>query len=111
MTRPVNFQADLLISLQMLSFEIANNGLKIRVNSIAPGVFPSEMAAGDSDDKQKSSIPKEQFEGKIPAGRPGKDTEIGSAALFIVTNQYLNGQTIPVDGGYIIAHGLRKLRE
>lgn len=91
---------------KMLAFEIASNGLKIRVNSIAPGVFPSEMTThGESDDKQKSAIPKDKFEGKVPAGRPGNDRDMGNAALFVVTNQYLNGQTIPVDGGYIIAHG------
>lgn len=87
----------------MLAYEIANNKLKVRVNSIAPGVFPSEMTAGgESDEIQKSAIPKEKYAEKVPAGRPGNDRDMGNAALFVVTNQYLNGQTIPVDGGYII---------
>ncbi|EAW07107.1 SDR family NAD(P)-dependent oxidoreductase [Aspergillus clavatus NRRL 1] len=90
---------------RMLAHEIASSGLKIRVNNIAPGVFPSEMTANESDDKQKSSLPKEQYEGKVPAGRPGKDEDMGSAILFAVTNQYLNGQTIVVDGGYVLAAG------
>lgn len=90
---------------KMLAFEIANNGLKIRVNSIAPGVFPSEMTADESDNKQKSALPKDKFEDKVPAQRPGNDRDMGNAALFVATNQYLNGQTIAVDGGYILAHG------
>ncbi|KAK4934102.1 hypothetical protein LTR66_015724, partial [Elasticomyces elasticus] len=83
----------------MMSSEIASNGLKVRVNSIAPGVFPSEMTAGDSNDAQKSSIPKEKYEDKTSALRPGKDEDMASAMLFVATNQYLQGQTVVVDGG------------
>lgn len=89
----------------MLSFEIANNNLKVRINSIAPGVFPSEMTTDESDDKQKSQIPKEEFEGKVPAQRPGKDTDMAQGILFLAANQYVNGQVVPIDGGYIIATG------
>jgi len=89
----------------MLSSEIATNGLKIRVNGVAPGVFPSEMTAGDSGSDQKSHIPKEQHEGKTPAARPGKDEDMASAILFVATNQFLNGQNVIVDGGYVIQAG------
>lgn len=89
---------------KMLSAELAENGIKIRVNSIAPGVFPSEMTAGESDDQQKSHVEKEKYE-KVPAKRPGKEEDMAGAILFAVTNQYLNMQTIPVDGGYIVHAG------
>lgn len=91
---------------KMLGWEIANNGIKVRVNSIAPGVFPSEMTAGESDDNQKSELPKEQFESKVPAQRPGNDRDMGSAMLFVATNQYLNGQNVVVDGGYVLQAGM-----
>ncbi|KAJ5993269.1 hypothetical protein N7451_008993 [Penicillium sp. IBT 35674x] len=90
---------------KMLAHEIMTSNLKIRVNNIAPGVFPSEMTANESDDKQKSSIPKEKYESKVPASRPGKDQDMAGAVLFTVANQYLNGQTIVVDGGYVLAAG------
>lgn len=90
---------------KMLAQEVASSGLRIRVNNIAPGVFPSEMTAGESDEKQKSSILKEKYEGKVPAARPGKDEDMAGAVLFTTTNQYLNGQTIVVDGGYVLAAG------
>ncbi|KAF2421548.1 NAD(P)-binding protein [Tothia fuscella] len=91
---------------RMLAAEIASNGLKVRVNSIAPGVFPSEMTAGESGDNQKSHIPKEKYEDKTVAQRPGHDRDMGAAVLFVATNQYLNGQTIVVDGGYTLEAGM-----
>lgn len=89
----------------MLANEITQNGLRIRVNSVAPGVFPSEMTAGESDENQKSHIPREKYESKVPAARPGEDRDMANAILFLATNQYLNGQTVAVDGGYILSAG------
>lgn len=63
------------------------------------------MTAQESDDTQKSHIPKEKYADKVPASRPGKDEDMGSAILFAATNQYLNGVTVPVDGGYILSAG------
>ncbi|KAI5463939.1 hypothetical protein BGZ63DRAFT_376502 [Mariannaea sp. PMI_226] len=91
---------------RMLANEIVTSGMKIRVNSIAPGVFPSEMTTKESDENQKSGIPKEDWEGRVPAGRAGKDEDMASTVLFVATNQYLNGQNIAVDGGYTLAAGL-----
>ena len=90
---------------KMLAHEVMSSNLKIRVNNIAPGVFPSEMTTEGSDDKQKSAIPKEKYEQKVPAARPGKDEDMASAVLFTTTNQYLNGQTVVVDGGYVLGAG------
>ena len=93
---------------KMLANEISGSPesrLPIRINNIAPGVFPSEMTTGESDEMQKSYIPKEKYEKKTPARRPGKDEDMGSAVLFAATNQYLNGQTVVVDGGYVLAAG------
>lgn len=90
---------------KMLAHEVMTSKLRIRVNNIAPGVFPSEMTAGESDEKQKSSIPKEKYEGKTAARRPGKDEDMASTVLFVATNQYLNGQTVAVDGGYVLTAG------
>jgi len=91
---------------RMMANDIAQNGIKVRINTISPGVFPSEMTAGESDDKQKSFIEREKYEDKVPAKRPGRDEDMAGAALFFVQNQYLNGQNVAVDGGYTLAAGL-----
>jgi len=76
---------------KLLAAEIAKAGFKIRVNSIAPGVFPSEMTTQESRDNQKSEMPKEH-KGGLPAQRPGNDRDMAAAILFCVSCQYLNGQ-------------------
>lgn len=64
------------------------------------------MTANESGANQKSHIPKENFEQKVPAARPGNDKDMAGAVLFVTTNQYLNGQTVTVDGGYTLRAGL-----
>jgi len=89
---------------KLLASEIASSGLKIRINAIAPGVFPSEMTAKESGDNMKSELPKDK-KGDLPSERPGNDRDMANAVLFAVTNQYLNGQIVAVDGGYLIQEG------
>ncbi|CAO1600938.1 hypothetical protein XANCAGTX0491_004610 [Xanthoria calcicola] len=87
-----------LSKLMSSEFEKAN----IRVNSIAPGYFPSEMTAKSKDeDSNKSDLPDEkvQEKGHVPAERPGSDEEMAMAALFLCKNNYVNGEVIAVDGG------------
>lgn len=76
---------------------------KIRVNSIAPGYFPSEMTAKESDENQKSHVPDEKIQekGHVPKGRAGKDEEMAQAVLFLTRNNYVNGEIIAVDGGVL----------
>lgn len=62
------------------------------------------MTTQESDDKQKSEMPKDKKEG-LPASRPGNDKDMAAAILFAASCQYLNGQNIAVDGGYVIQVG------
>ncbi|CAJ2512365.1 Uu.00g053800.m01.CDS01 [Anthostomella pinea] len=76
---------------------------KIRVNSIAPGYFPSEMTAKESDDRQKSHVPPEKIQekGHVPLERAGREEEMGMTVLYLAKNQYVNGEIIAVDGGVL----------
>ena len=92
---------------KVLVSEIARAGLKIRINSIAPGIFPSEITAKTSDpETQKSRLPEDYaLTADIAARRPGNDDDMANVVLFLATNQYLFGQVIAVDGGYLLKHG------
>jgi NAD(P)-dependent dehydrogenase (short-subunit alcohol dehydrogenase family) len=75
---------------------------QIRVNTIAPGIFPSEMTAGESDEHNKSNI---DSKGKgLPAGRPGKDSDMATAILYLVgpCSTFTNGQVLYPDGGAVL---------
>nr|POF10127.1 rhamnolipids biosynthesis 3-oxoacyl-[acyl-carrier-protein] reductase [Quercus suber] len=88
-----------LTKMMSAEFQQAN----IRVNSIAPGYFPSEMTAKSSGSDQKSDLPAEhvQDKGHVPIMRPGKDVEMGMTVLYLTKNEYVNGMVITVDGGVL----------
>ncbi|EWZ81840.1 hypothetical protein BFJ63_vAg14276 [Fusarium oxysporum f. sp. narcissi] len=72
--------------------------IKVRVNVIAPGLFPSEMTTGESDEGNKSNINKKMTN---PAGRPGHDTDMAATILFLAGKGglFYNGQIVYPDGG------------
>lgn len=76
----------------------------VRVNSIAPGYFPSEMTTKEkSNEENKSELPDEAIKskGSVPAQRAGQDEEMAQAVLFFAKNMYVNGQVVAVDGGVL----------
>ncbi|EGD99214.1 hypothetical protein TESG_06653 [Trichophyton tonsurans CBS 112818] len=87
-----------------LSFQLAHTlyPLRIRVNCIEPGLFPSEMTTGGSDENQKSKL--EGASSKFPAGRTGQEADIASAVLYLGSRAgtFVNGETIHVDGGVLL---------
>ncbi|KAJ3777508.1 NAD(P)-binding protein [Lentinula raphanica] len=90
-----------------LSQELRRKRVHIRVNSVAPGLFPSEMTTEESNETNKSAIPiGDDFGAKegIPAGRPGRDEDMAQAVLMLACNQYAYGQTIAIEGGYLLHH-------
>lgn len=87
---------------KMMAHEFKDTG--VRVNSIAPGYFPSEMTTGESDEQQKSHMPKGKIEekGHVPIGREGSDEEMAQGVIFLATNRYVNGEVIAIDGGVLL---------
>ena len=68
---------------------------QIRVNSVAPGYFDSEMT-GEMTEEQKQRITR-----RTPLGRLARIDEIADAVHFLTSDQasFITGQTLVVDGG------------
>ncbi|GJE99695.1 SDR family oxidoreductase [Phanerochaete sordida] len=88
---------------KMLAVQLAPT--KIRVNAIAPGLFPSEMTTGKSGSDQKADPFDlgENYDAR-PARRPGRETDIGAAVLYLASagGEYVNGHILAADGGSLL---------
>ena len=80
---------------QSMAADLGADG--IRVNAIAPGVIVTPMTDATRADPQRL----EKFMVRIPLGRLGQPNEIAGAAVFLASDlaTYVNGVTLPVDGG------------
>jgi 3-oxoacyl-[acyl-carrier protein] reductase len=65
----------------------------IQVNAIAPGFIETDMTNKLSDKVKKSYLE------RIPLGRFGKPEDIAQVVKFLVSQSYITGQVIVVDGG------------
>ncbi|TGZ82864.1 NAD(P)-binding protein [Ascodesmis nigricans] len=75
----------------------------VRVNGIAPGLFPSEMTERRParEGTGKSELGKERREWQ--AGRPGREEDVVAAVLWLAGRggEFVTGQTVVVDGGLV----------
>ncbi|HEY4324032.1 MAG TPA: SDR family NAD(P)-dependent oxidoreductase [Mucilaginibacter sp.] len=65
----------------------------IRVNTIAPGIFETPLLKGLSGEAQKGIIDAIPFPKRL-----GASEEFAKLALHIADNNYINGETIRIDG-------------
>jgi NAD(P)-dependent dehydrogenase (short-subunit alcohol dehydrogenase family) len=108
--------------------------LGIRVNQLAPGWFVTGMSApgtvneyGVSSKQGKTyyislsrffraeflsfslesdlgSMSSEEFGFQTPVGGSGTAKDVGSVALSLVVNRFVNGESILIDGGTLLKH-------
>jgi len=73
----------------------------IQVNSVAPGFTYTGMTAESFDNTEVRKF----SESLIPVGRIAEPEDIANVVLFLLSDMadYINGETIYVDGGFTIA--------
>jgi len=75
-----------------LAYELANDN--IRVNCVAPGVIRTEFHAAMSEQVKQNNL-----QNRIPLHREGTAQQVASMILQLVSNEYITGETVMVDGG------------
>lgn len=77
-----------------LAKELGPSG--IRVNCVAPGVILTDMCAS-VDPEVLAEMAEE-----TPAGRNGKPEDVAKAMEYLANAEFVTGQVLPVNGGYVI---------
>jgi len=82
---------------RILANEWAKRGLN--VNAIAPGY----VETGNTAPLRADPVRSQEILGRIPAGRWGRPSDLGGAAVFLASaaSDYVHGVVLPVDGGWM----------
>jgi len=70
----------------------------LRVNVVRPGIVDTPLLdrmTGNAREQMIAGMAK-----RIPVGRVAQPEEIADAVLFLMTNEYVNGSTLTIDGGF-----------
>ena len=91
-------KAALIMMTQSYALELGPKG--VRVNAIAPGLIQTQL----SEYYWKDEARREGFLGSQPLRHLGQPSEIAEVALMLASGKssYMTGQTIVVDGGYLL---------
>lgn len=99
-TAPYAASKRALLSLtESLAQELA--GRKIRVNSVLPGVVPTDMTAipeGSASARERL----ESLKKLHPLGRLGKPEEVADATVWLLEAEWVTGTHLTVDGGLLV---------
>ncbi|MBY0503922.1 MAG: SDR family oxidoreductase [Bryobacteraceae bacterium] len=91
-------KAALIMMTQSYALELGPSG--VRVNAIAPGLIQTQL----SEFYWKDDARRDRFLGNQPMRHLGQPIEIAEIALMLASGKssYVTGQTIIVDGGYLL---------
>ena len=77
-----------------LAQELGPSG--IRVNCVAPGVILTDMCAN------VDPVIMDELKEQTPVGRLGDPMDVAKAMLYLSDADFVTGQVLPVNGGFII---------
>jgi NAD(P)-dependent dehydrogenase (short-subunit alcohol dehydrogenase family) len=66
----------------------------IRVNCVAPGIIRTPFQNGMTEEAKRNNL-----QNRIPLGREGTPQQVASLILQLITNDFITGETMVIDGG------------
>ena len=69
----------------------------LRINAVAPGVIDTPWWDFLPEDRRRAVF--SEYGAKTPAGRVGRPEEVAAGIASLVTNGFITGQVLTVDGG------------
>ena len=81
-----------LAAVEMLAKLLALEIAPIRVNVVAPGIIDTPMLG---DDKAGAAA----YGASLPVKRMGIAEEVAEAVVFLMTNGFITGEVLHIDGG------------
>jgi NAD(P)-dependent dehydrogenase (short-subunit alcohol dehydrogenase family) len=74
---------------------------EIRVNAVVPGYIETDLV---SDLLDRGVVDRALLEARTPTGRLGRPEEVARAVAYLASDDaaYVNGATLPVDGGWLV---------
>jgi NAD(P)-dependent dehydrogenase (short-subunit alcohol dehydrogenase family) len=73
----------------------------IRVNALSPGIVDTESWSGMSSQEREQLFT--DTAASLPVGRIGQPEDAAAAVLFLLTNPYVTGTVLDIDGGARLA--------
>lgn len=94
-TAAVNGAVEALV--RTLAVELA----PVRVNAVSPGIIDTPTWDAMATEDREAMF--ERLAGALPAGRVGTAEDVAGAVWMLLTNEFVTGIVLPVDGGHRLA--------
>jgi NAD(P)-dependent dehydrogenase (short-subunit alcohol dehydrogenase family) len=85
-------KAAVIAFTRCLAWELADQN--IRVNALCPGIIRTDFHAAMTAEAREHNL-----RNRIPLHREGSPQQVAEAALALIDNPYITGETLTVDGG------------
>jgi NAD(P)-dependent dehydrogenase (short-subunit alcohol dehydrogenase family) len=93
-------KATMNAAIESMTRTLAKELAPVRVNAICPGMIDTEMWGPMSAEDHLAMAVK--VGAGIPVGRVGTSEELADAYLLLMTNGFMSGTTVDVDGGGLL---------
>jgi NAD(P)-dependent dehydrogenase (short-subunit alcohol dehydrogenase family) len=84
-------------AIMAMANTLAKELAPLRVNCISPGPVDTPAYDGMGEERKRAFF--EQMAHELPVRRVGSDQEVAEGVLFLVTNGFVTGAVLDVDGG------------